>query len=354
MARLEEMLIRRALARSAGNRTEDCQDTEHQPPASVRQAQTLRDRHPRPYQRRRRLGGEPSQRDFSRFSNACCGALVLSAFKSTFSRANGIRGTKSSALPFIEETRDSPAARRRAFQVGPLIQRQRVGLRYGSAIGLLLTVALARFALVPLLGSQAPLLPFIVAVLAVAYVAGRGPALLACLLTPPIATVLFTHWPKDSNPGPWSAHLAFFVAVGVVATLIVDQLQRSYAAQQDALLAAQESEHKANASEARLRLVANSLPLLVAYVDRDLRYRFHNSRYFEWYGPDAGAVLGRHVRDVMGENTFQQRLVQFETALRGETVRFEAQQMHATLGMRIARSPMCRTKRPKATLTDST
>jgi PAS domain S-box-containing protein len=243
-------------------------------------------------------------------------------------------GTKSSALPFLEETLNSRAADRRAFQVGPLIERQRVGLRYGSAIGLLLTVALARFALIPLLGSQAPLLPFIVAVLAAAYIGGRGPALLACLLTPPVATVLFTHWPQGSNPGPWSAHLAFFVAIGVIATLIVDQLQRSYAAQQDALLAAQESEHKANTSEARLRLVADSLPLLVAYVDRDLRYRFHNSRYFEWLGREAGAVLGRHIREVLGEEFFQQRSVQFEAALRGETVRFETQQPHATLGSR--------------------
>jgi PAS domain S-box-containing protein len=199
---------------------------------------------------------------------------------------------------------------------------------------LLLTVALVRFALIPLLGSQAPLLPFIVAVLAAAYVGGRGPALLTCLLAPPVATVLFTHWPKDSNPGPWSAHLAFFLAVSVVATLIVDQLQRSYAAQQDALRAAQESEHKANTSEARLRLVADSLPLMLAYVDRDLRYRFHNSRYFEWLGREAGAVLGRHVREVLGEDVFQQRLVQFDAALRGETVRFETQQRHATLGIR--------------------
>ena len=85
---------------------------------------------------------------------------------------------------------------------------------------------------------------------------------------------------------------------------------------------------------ARLRLVADSLPLMVAYIDRDLRYRFQNSRYFEWLGPEAGAVLGRHVREVLGEEVFEQQLVQFESALRGETVRFETQQLHATLGSR--------------------
>ncbi len=229
---------------------------------------------------------------------------------------------------------NSLPARRRALPVGPLIQSKRRWVRYGSAIALLLIVALGRFALIPFLGSQAPLLPFVVVILASAYLGGRGPALLASLLSPIIATLLFTHWPSGSNPGPWSAHLALFVTVSGVVILVIDQLQRSYAAQESALLAAHESERKANASEAQLRLVADSLPLLLAYVDRDLRYRFQNHRYFEWLGHKAGAVVGRHVREVTGEEVFQQRLPQLESALRGESVLFETQQMHVTLGTR--------------------
>jgi PAS domain S-box-containing protein len=49
------------------------------------------------------------------------------------------------------------------------------------------------------------------------------------------------------------------LVVSVAASLIVDQLQRSYAAQERALRAAHESERNANISEARLRLVTDSL-----------------------------------------------------------------------------------------------
>jgi PAS domain S-box-containing protein len=124
------------------------------------------------------------------------------------------------------------------------------------------------------------------------------------------------------------------LTVSVVVSLVVDQLQRSYAAQASALLAARESERKASASEAQLRLVADSLPLLLAYVDRDFRYQFQNRRYFEWLGPQAGVIVGRHVREAMGEQVFQERLPQLEAALRGEPVLFETRQMHVTLGMR--------------------
>ena len=242
--------------------------------------------------------------------------------------------TEPSTSQFVTGKISPSPTVRRTLVIGPLLANRSPWLRYGSAMGLLLIVALGRFALIPLLGSQAPLLPFVVAILAAAYLGGRGPALLASLLSPLVATVLFTHWPQGSNPGPWSTHLIVFVTISVALSLIVDQLQRSSAAQERALLAAHESERQANNSKARLRLVTDSLPLLVAYVDRDMRYRFHNSRYFEWLGPEAGAVMGRHVRDVMGKTVFQQRLPQLEAALRGELVRIEAQQMHATLGMR--------------------
>lgn len=140
--------------------------------------------------------------------------------------------TDPSTSRFVDATTNPLKARRRALLVGPLIERRRRWLRYGSAIALLLIVALGRFALIPVLGSQAPLLPFVAAVLAIAYLGGRGPALMA------------------------------------------------------ALLAALESERTANTSETRLRLVADSLPLLVAYVDRDLRYRFSPRTQSIWLRSD--------------------------------------------------------------------
>ena len=73
-------------------------------------------------------------------------------------------------------------------------------LRYGSAVVLVLLVAGLRALLAPLLGTQAPLLPFVLGIYAAAYLGGRGPAILASLLTPLLATLWFTSWPHDAPP----------------------------------------------------------------------------------------------------------------------------------------------------------
>ena len=52
------------------------------------------------------------------------------------------------------------------------------------------------------------------------------------------------------------------------------------------------------ASEAQLRLIADSLPVLIAYIDRDLRYRFINKACTEWLARDAADILGQRVKDI--------------------------------------------------------
>ena len=87
-------------------------------------------------------------------------------------------------------------------------------------------------------------------------------------------------------------------------------------------------------NEAWLRLVTDSLPALVGYVDRELRYRFVNASYEEWFGLGPGEVVGRSVREVLGEAVFAHRLPYIEAVLRGEPVRFEGPTEHVRLGRR--------------------
>ncbi len=49
-----------------------------------------------------------------------------------------------------------------------------------------------------------------------------------------------------------------------------------------------------------LRLMADGIPVIVAYVDKSLRYRFVNKSYEEWFGLDPEQVIGRRVPDVLG------------------------------------------------------
>jgi PAS domain S-box-containing protein len=77
-------------------------------------------------------------------------------------------------------------------------------------------------------------------------------------------------------------------------------------------------------SEARLRLVADSVQGLIARIDRDRRYRFVNAVGLSWYGLAADQVIGRTIPEVIGEERWAAVEEQFRRVLdRGETVSFE-------------------------------
>jgi PAS domain S-box-containing protein len=86
-------------------------------------------------------------------------------------------------------------------------------------------------------------------------------------------------------------------------------------------LARQRSERKLVESEQRLRLITNALPVLIAYVDVELRYRFNNEAYRAWFGVSPDQALGRHIQEVAGEGFFQAARPHLERALSGERVR---------------------------------
>jgi two-component system CheB/CheR fusion protein len=209
--------------------------------------------------------------------------------------------------------------------IGPLIPAEHWLLRFAAAIAVVAVTVALRASLSPLLGTQAPLLPFVLAVFVSAYLGGRGPGLVACALTPIAATFWFTTWPHDAPPGQWAAHVVFFLLIGGLATLLMHELQRSAHNQRLALEAAAANADHARASASQLRLIADSMPALISYVGPDGVYRFTNKLYENWFGVPAGEVEGRHLRDVLGKDAYEMVRPRLERALRGERVFFEAE-----------------------------
>ncbi len=76
-------------------------------------------------------------------------------------------------------------------------------------------------------------------------------------------------------------------------------------------------------SEQRLRLLTDSLPAMVAYVDREERYRFANVMMGRAVGADTASIIGRTMREVHGEVIYANLADQVARALRGEHVTFE-------------------------------
>jgi PAS domain S-box-containing protein len=215
----------------------------------------------------------------------------------------------------------SPAS---ASLIGPLIDPHRHVLRYGSAIVIVLLVAGLRLALTPIMGTQAVLLPFVLAVLGAAIFGGFGPALLASVLAPILVTPFFAESIGMIDLA-WSGHVALFIVIGGMVTVIMHRLQRSAWAQQAALAVTWQSQREASRIEAQLRLMADALPVLIAYVDANQRYRFNNNGYEEWFGIESGELHGRHMQAVWGNAAYEALRPHVDAALAGNRVECDLQ-----------------------------
>jgi diguanylate cyclase (GGDEF)-like protein/PAS domain S-box-containing protein len=76
-------------------------------------------------------------------------------------------------------------------------------------------------------------------------------------------------------------------------------------------------------SEERMRLVANNVPALISYVDREQRYRFSNRTYDDWFGIAHERMDGRTVEEVFGEDAYARMRPDIERCMAGESVEFE-------------------------------
>jgi PAS domain S-box-containing protein len=82
-------------------------------------------------------------------------------------------------------------------------------------------------------------------------------------------------------------------------------------------------------SEEQLASVSNAVPALISYVDTEGRYRFCNRTYTEWFGVRAEDIVGRSMREVLGEQAWQTVEPHLQAALAGETADFEAEARYA-------------------------
>ncbi len=78
-------------------------------------------------------------------------------------------------------------------------------------------------------------------------------------------------------------------------------------------------------SEERLRLINDTVPILIGYVDKNEVYQYANKGYSDWYGHPEGAVTGRAVLDVIGPQVYGQVRESVKKALSGQQVTYEYQ-----------------------------
>ncbi len=69
--------------------------------------------------------------------------------------------------------------------------------------------------------------------------------------------------------------------------------------------------------------VLDNIPAMVGLWDQDVRNRYCNREYEDWFGVTASEAYGRHIREVIGESLYLRNKGYIDRALSGERVSFE-------------------------------
>ncbi len=80
-------------------------------------------------------------------------------------------------------------------------------------------------------------------------------------------------------------------------------------------------------ADSLLRVIANSVPAMIAYYDLDMKCLFANRRYAEFNGLTVDKVVGKTVREVIGEGAWQVIEPHVRLVQSGQTVRYVREQM---------------------------
>ncbi|HTE39199.1 MAG TPA: ATP-binding protein [Steroidobacteraceae bacterium] len=143
--------------------------------------------------------------------------------------------------------------------IGPLLANRHWLTRYFAALVCVASCAAIRYALIPVLGDQAPLMPFVLVVLVSVILGGLGPGLFATLLSCVVEIVVLIPWPHGADLWASLAHGGYFLLVCASICGLVVRLQAA-AIQERALLANTElARQETIASAAQIRDIATAL-----------------------------------------------------------------------------------------------
>ncbi len=112
----------------------------------------------------------------------------------------------------------------------------------------------------------------------------------------------------------------------------VDQMALALASRHEKQLQAEEALRK---NEEQLRKITDSVPILIAYIDKEQRYHFNNKVYEDWYGVSRDEIRGKHIWEILDEQAYQASLENLMQALTGQEITFERVQTNAADQQRL-------------------
>ncbi|MDQ2821612.1 MAG: diguanylate cyclase [Pseudomonadota bacterium] len=110
----------------------------------------------------------------------------------------------------------------------------------------------------------------------------------------------------------------FWYHASFVPQLTADGQPDGFFAMAFDITARRETEIAQVRSEERLKTITDNLPVLISYIDTDMRYRFANAMYQDWLGVAPADMLGRTIEEAFGATYSDERLPFLRRAMAGE------------------------------------
>jgi PAS domain S-box-containing protein len=194
--------------------------------------------------------------------------------------------------------------------------------RYSFGVAVVVCAFALRMWLVPWTGTGAPFVLFFAAVVATSLFAGVGPAILAVLLSLPLAAYAFVMSAGYSTTQA-SFQSLLFALDGIVVIYLTFLMNTAVRSLQSANRQARESEEKYRAASAELTQTLHTAATGLTHCSRDWRYLSVNPAYAQWIGRPLDQIVGRPIVEVMGEAAVEIIRPRVERVLRGERVEYE-------------------------------
>lgn len=134
-------------------------------------------------------------------------------------------------------------------------------------------------------------------------------------------------WAEDAVLAEWRRKSMVKAAVVGVLALLALLVFRRFARHESDLRRERNLARRAEADRAAgqrfIRAVADHMPDMIGYWDADLICRFANTAYTAWFGKSPEEIVGRSLRELLGDALFEQNLPHIRGALAGERRDFE-------------------------------
>lgn len=204
-----------------------------------------------------------------------------------------------------------------------------------------------RMALTPLWGSDYTFITYYPAIMFIAVANGWRHGIGATLISAALSAGFFLD--VESSPREQGIALAVFIAANIIIVSLSEAVTRARLRAQAETSMVRAEEHQlrreiearakveetVRTSQRQMQFVTDHAPVLIAQCGIDCRYQFVNQRYAELFGRTPEDLIGRHPREVLGEESYGQAAPFMEEALLGRQVKFDQQFPCATSAGRL-------------------